>query len=365
MKVTVLALVGVLAALEGAQAANFTNRNREGRDISKPESTHVLWQSSDADTHFVLVDTLDLPAEFHAHPGQFSRDGLAYYLALSRGSGPESIYVLSRASVRDPFGPPELLTGSINEPPDSLPFTCEPSITANGKTLVFVRSDGSWSGNDLYVATRVDTSVPFDSVRPLDEVNVSGAGDGYPWISPDGLTLYYSQGNSMAVTSRESTQGRFGSPRPLPVRGEGDLFSPWLTGDELEIYFVDRPNICYAWRNSPDDSFSTPAVHPEFGGFGFVSGLSTFGEECYVYNNDQQDSRILMFVPAMEGVEEGPTAQVRMPHAATVVRGLPAGAVAFDAMGRRVVNPKSGVYFVRAASGKLSAVSCQKVVLQR
>lgn len=31
----------------------------------------------------------------------------------------------------------------------------------------------------------------------------------------------------------------------------------------------------------------------------------------------------------------------------TVIRSLPPGAVAFDAMGRRVLNPKSGVYFVR------------------
>jgi hypothetical protein len=50
---------------------------------------------------------------------------------------------------------------------------------------------------------------------------------------------------------------------------------------------------------------------------------------------------------------------------AAVMRRLPAGAVAFDAMGRRVLNPKSGVYFVRAVSGKPSAVSCHKVVIQR
>jgi hypothetical protein len=54
--------------------------------------------------------------------------------------------------------------------------------------------------------------------------------------------------------------------------------------------------------------------------------------------------------------------------AATVVRNLPAGAVAFDATGRRVLNPKSGVYFVQersAAGGKPSAVCVRKVVIQR
>jgi len=52
--------------------------------------------------------------------------------------------------------------------------------------------------------------------------------------------------------------------------------------------------------------------------------------------------------------------------AATVVRGLPPGAVAFDAMGRRVVSAKPGVYFVRSASGVMrEASSVYKVIIQR
>jgi photosystem II stability/assembly factor-like uncharacterized protein len=49
----------------------------------------------------------------------------------------------------------------------------------------------------------------------------------------------------------------------------------------------------------------------------------------------------------------------------TVMRRLPVGSVAFDAMGRRVLNPRAGVYFVRTVSGELSAVSRHKVVIQR
>ena len=55
---------------------------------------------------------------------------------------------------------------------------------------------------------------------------------------------------------------------------------------------------------------------------------------------------ILDFDP--QGVEDGqqPTASSLQP-AATVLRGLPLGAVVFDAMGRRVVGTKPGVYFIR------------------
>jgi hypothetical protein len=50
--------------------------------------------------------------------------------------------------------------------------------------------------------------------------------------------------------------------------------------------------------------------------------------------------------------------------AASVIRSLPAGAVAFDATGRRVSNPKPGVYFV-TVDGARSTVHVRKVVITR
>jgi subtilisin family serine protease len=50
----------------------------------------------------------------------------------------------------------------------------------------------------------------------------------------------------------------------------------------------------------------------------------------------------------------------------TVLNSLPAGAVAFDAMGRRVLSPRSGILFVRersAVGGKPSAVIVRKVIV--
>ena len=60
-------------------------------------------------------------------------------------------------------------------------------------------------------------------------------------------------------------------------------------------------------------------------------------------------------LPGHSGINEGgrqPATGARpLP---TVIRRIPAGAVAFDALGRRVVNPKRGVYFVRTAPAALS-----------
>ena len=52
------------------------------------------------------------------------------------------------------------------------------------------------------------------------------------------------------------------------------------------------------------------------------------------------------------GVEEGgqPTA-CGSRHTATVLHSVPAGALMLDATGRRVLNPKPGIYFMRQAFG--------------
>jgi hypothetical protein len=69
-----------------------------------------------------------------------------------------------------------------------------------------------------------------------------------------------------------------------------------------------------------------------------------------------------------QGTEERqqPTACASRPTA-TVLRRLPPGAVAFDAMGRRVVSAKAGVYFIGEGSGARGQGSgrMRKVVVQR
>jgi YVTN family beta-propeller protein len=97
-----------------------------------------------------------------------------------------------------------------------------------------------------------------------------------------------------------------------------------------------------------------------------------------VYVANYTNSSVSVLRDSMPGgVEESPKPQASgYKPAATVMRGLPAGAVAFDVMGRRVTNPGPGVYFVReqsafssqhsgrsAVGGERSAVCVRKVVL--
>jgi YVTN family beta-propeller protein len=90
--------------------------------------------------------------------------------------------------------------------------------------------------------------------------------------------------------------------------------------------------------------------------------------QCRVYVANQGGSSISVLRDSGSGIEESfkPKA-IGHKLAATVVRSLPVGAVAFDAMGRRVANPRSGIFFVREGAGRREqgGVRVRKVVVQR
>jgi hypothetical protein len=114
-------------------------------------------------------------------------------------------------------------------------------------------------------------------------------------------------------------------------------------------------------------SIEDPAHPLELGhyhGVGSAQGVALSDGYIFV----AAGSALLILQYYQSGVEESFKPMVRgrklLP---TVIRSLPQGAVAFDAMGRKVVNPRSGVFFVseepQALSRKPQAV--RKVVLQR
>jgi hypothetical protein len=146
----------------------------------------------------------------------------------------------------------------------------------------------------------------------------------------------------------------------------------WGSGhyfDWVDISVLGPMGSSYSNVQSSGETFEAPGLGAgryEVAACGwYASGESLFYPESVDVGYSETLSGIILdFDP--QGVEDGqqPAACGSRP-AATVLRGLPSGAVAFDAMGRRAVNPKPGVYFILAVSGKLSAASCHKVVIQR
>jgi YVTN family beta-propeller protein len=86
-----------------------------------------------------------------------------------------------------------------------------------------------------------------------------------------------------------------------------------------------------------------------------------------VYIANSYDSSVVVLRDTGGGIEEGPKPHARSRKLEpTVMRTLPQGAVAFDAMGRRVLNPRSGIFFIRdEGQGTRDAGMTRKVVIQR
>jgi hypothetical protein len=100
----------------------------------------------------------------------------------------------------------------------------------------------------------------YDSVRALTEINTVGSADAYPWISSDGLRLYFTNGLSgdhLVFTQRANTNSYFVTPTTIPIA----LYNPlscWLSTNELDIYLSDGFHLYYAHRNSVLSPFDTP-----------------------------------------------------------------------------------------------------------
>jgi hypothetical protein len=112
-----------------------------------------------------------------------------YILRAHPGWQGGDMLVLKRASTDEDWGPPEGLGSGINPRYDSFPF---PSISRDGLTLYFDDSrPGGYGGFDIYMTTRATKKDPWGPPVNLGPKVNSSATDGYPWISPDGLELYF------------------------------------------------------------------------------------------------------------------------------------------------------------------------------
>jgi Tol biopolymer transport system component len=127
----------------------------------------------------------------------FSYDYLEMYFGSPRpgGQGELDLWVSKRASKEEDWGPPENLGPAVNSPE----WDYYASISADGLSLYFAssRPGDPPAYDDLYVTTRATRSDPWGPAVNLGPpVNVSGAQERFPWISPDDLELYFMCGRS-------------------------------------------------------------------------------------------------------------------------------------------------------------------------
>lgn len=118
-----------------------------------------------------------------------------------------------------------------------------PTISSDGLTLYFTRSDTPghyW--HQMYQATRTTQSEPFSDVLKITSLEYSGHLCN-PWISPDNLHLYFWRTESGSVWRlKESTRATEASPwgavqNLTSLNSLGDVGNAKLSSDELSIVF--------------------------------------------------------------------------------------------------------------------------------
>src|SRR6186713_558716 len=177
---------------------------------------------------------LDRPINTFGFEGgpSLSSDGLELYFVSDRpgalgGPGDQDIYVTRRASVNDPWGPPERVPAPISSPF----FDITPTISLDGLDLYFGSNrPGPFSPPlpDLWVSHRASVNDPWE-----DPVNL-GAGINTPFfegsidISPDKRTVFFAAVTPSFVfdiyMSTRTTSDELFGPRvmlPPPINSDG------------------------------------------------------------------------------------------------------------------------------------------------
>ena len=177
---------------------------------------------------------------------QISADGLTLYFISNRpgGSGDNDIWVTTRETINDDWSIPLNLGSTVNSS-----FNDDgPYISADGLALFF-HSDrhGGYGSLDLWVTTRPTTNdIWTEPVNLGPTVNGSGK-DSRPYMSADGLSLYFNSDrpggfgyNDLYVSRRLTVEDEWEPPVNLgpTVNSTSIDLSPWVSADELWLFFV-------------------------------------------------------------------------------------------------------------------------------
>lgn len=194
-----------------------------------------------------------------------SSDGLVLYFGLYVLGGPnETIAFSTRPTVSDPFG-----LGNTLPIPVNISVEGTPRLASDGLTLYFYSERaGGLGGRDIYSAQRASPSAAFDVVTHLTEINSAGM-DHLPWVSADGLLLYFSSDRAGDLdiyrATRASTADRWRAPERVAELNTTAVDNGMtLTSDEREIVFASYrlggSDFFRAVRAPGELSFGAPEV---------------------------------------------------------------------------------------------------------
>ena len=195
----------------------------------------------------VNVGTLINTANFEGGPS-LSQDGLTLLFGAARqnslGQLDEDIFIATRETTSQSFGPPRNLGAPVN----ALGFgDYSPELSRDGLTLYFSSSrPGGLGQADLYVTTRESTDDPWAAPQNLGPTVNSPYFEGQPSISANGKTLYWDSDRpdglgdfDIWMATREAVCETFGPAVNIgpSVNAPGPDFGPAISHNERQLFF--------------------------------------------------------------------------------------------------------------------------------
>ena len=175
----------------------------------------------------------------HEYDPDISTDGLELYFQSPRsgGYGDYDIYVAVRATTDDQWLEPMNLGPIINSSGKEF----GPNISADGLSLYFNSTRPGGSGrNDLYVTTRKTVLDPWGEPLNMGPIVNTSFHDVSPNITADGLSLFFSDWDSMGMTRRPGGYGR----SDIWMTQRASLSEPWSSpvnlGPQLNSPLVEE-----------------------------------------------------------------------------------------------------------------------------
>jgi len=210
----------------------------------------------------------------------FSADGLTllYESLQAGGFGQTDIWMTTRVTLSDPWGPTVNLGSGVNSPYTDMGA----SLSPDGLELYFGSDRPGGSGDwDVYVSTRETAADPWGPATNLGPTINSSVYDGHPYIAPDGLTLFVTSARpggygdwDIWFTRRRDKESAW---PPLVNAGPAlntsvDDVDPYISFDGQTLYFSDG----YSFRSGGvggTDLWQVPILPiVDFNGDGMVNG---------------------------------------------------------------------------------------------
>jgi Tol biopolymer transport system component len=192
------------------------------------------------------VNTLSLDAA-----PTFSNDGLEMYICSNREGSygtdhNEDIWVARRATKQDSWGSPENLGETVNSSSrEYMPF-----LSPDGLELYFSSDRNGGYGNcDLYMIERYTNDGPWSEPKNIGPVINSRREESDPTISADGLVLYFSSNrdgghgnNDIWYSKRATKQDVWRQPINLGpvINTSSQEVMPYISSDGLMLMFASN-----------------------------------------------------------------------------------------------------------------------------